>query len=429
VPAVPPPPPRAPADRCPGALRPHQALDGPLVRLRLPGGQICAPALRAVAGAAADLGDGWLELTSRGNIQLRGLTADGAVSAVADRCADAGLLPSETHERVRNILGSPLSGRDGHGDTDIRPLLTALDTALCSDPVLAGLPGRFSFALDDGRGDVIGLGADIGWRAGTDRLLLAGRDAGLHMPATRVVDAMLAAARAFLHLGGGTDGIWRLTDLAGGVERITESLLAAGPNSSPILEIQGTFSSPEFPRSREGAGGPAPGLRSAGASACAVLAVPLGRLAASQAVLLADTAAAAGGGVVVTPWRQVVVDLAADRADERVRHLTGAGLVEDPGSPWVALSACAGIDGCGSARGDVRADARALAETAPVRTIPRAVHWAGCERQCGRPAGPALVLIATGGGYLADPPDGPQRTADSPAAARDLAATWRGARP
>ncbi|MDT5016170.1 MAG: precorrin-3B synthase, partial [Mycobacterium sp.] len=41
-----------------------------------------------------------MELTSRGNIQLRAITD---TAAVAEMVAAAGLLPSQTHERVRNI--------------------------------------------------------------------------------------------------------------------------------------------------------------------------------------------------------------------------------------------------------------------------------------------------------------------------------------
>jgi precorrin-3B synthase len=374
------------------------------VRLRLPGGQLSPTAMRALAGAAADLGDGKLELTSRANVQLRALTAPGAVAAVADRCAEAGLLPSATHERVRNILGSPLSGRDGLGATDIRPLLARLDAELCADPVLAALPGRFAFALDDGRGDVVGLGADVAWRAGADRLLLAGVDSGRRV--ADPVPALLGAARAFLALSVGSDGVWRVADLPDGVSRIAEML---GTGRGEPVRAAGTTGPPTVGRH-----GPA----------CAVFAAPLGRLSAAQARLLADAADAAGGGIVVTPWRQVVVDLADDRWLDR---LAGAGLVGDPASPWVGLSACAGVGGCERARGDVRADARAFADQAADQAAAggsapdgrRAVHWVGCERQCGRPAGPALVLIATGDGY-----ETPQGTVDA-AAARRLAAAWR----
>ena len=90
-----------------------------MARIRVPGGQLTAEAFRVVADGAAELGDGSVELTSRANLQVRGL-ADGAETALAARLFEAGLLPSATHDRVRNILASPLTGRDAHGHADAR---------------------------------------------------------------------------------------------------------------------------------------------------------------------------------------------------------------------------------------------------------------------------------------------------------------------
>ena len=97
-------------DACPGALQVHKAADGALARIRLPGGMIGPAQLEALAHAATRFGSPAMELTSRGNIQIRGITD---TQAVADAVAAAGLLPSATHERVRNIVASPLSGRIG----------------------------------------------------------------------------------------------------------------------------------------------------------------------------------------------------------------------------------------------------------------------------------------------------------------------------
>ncbi|MFB9570277.1 precorrin-3B synthase, partial [Saccharopolyspora hordei] len=165
-------------DRCPGALRVHEAADGGLARIRVPGGALTPPQVRAIAEVAA-LGDGGLELTSRANLQVRGLPA-GAEQELAARLRAAGLLPSATHERVRNVVGSPSA--DGRELVDVRAVAADLDAALCATPALAGLPGRFLFTVDDGSGDVSPLGADVGVRArsaDTVALLLAGAETGL----------------------------------------------------------------------------------------------------------------------------------------------------------------------------------------------------------------------------------------------------------
>ena len=172
-------------DACPGALQTHRAADGELARIRLPGGMITAAQLEAVALAAIDFGSSVIELTSRGNLQIRGVRDTVSVAGIL---AGAGLLPSLTHERVRNIVASPLSGRSG-GVCDVRGLVAALDAAVQHDRRLAGLPGRFLFSLDDGRGDISGLGADAGVHAldeSTVALLLAGRDTGVRLAVDRV---------------------------------------------------------------------------------------------------------------------------------------------------------------------------------------------------------------------------------------------------
>ncbi|MEU5025334.1 nitrite reductase [Streptomyces milbemycinicus] len=154
-------------DACPGALRLHSADDGALARVRLPAGLLTARQALVLALAAEELGDGRLDLTSRGNLQLRGLDA-GCGAGLAARLRTAGLLPSDRHDRVRNIVASPLSGLDGAGYADVSAWARELDALLCDNAPagsglaeLAGLSGRFLFALDDGRGDVAALGADV----------------------------------------------------------------------------------------------------------------------------------------------------------------------------------------------------------------------------------------------------------------------------
>ena len=167
-------------DACPGALQTHTAADGELARIRLPGGVMSADQMETVALAAIDFAASSLELTSRGNVQIRGVRD---TASVAELLTASGLLPSASHERVRNIVASPLAGRNG-GLCDTRELVTGLDSALQRDPLLAQLPGRVLFGIDVGRGDISGLGADVGLHAldaSTAALLLGGRDTGVRL--------------------------------------------------------------------------------------------------------------------------------------------------------------------------------------------------------------------------------------------------------
>ncbi|WP_091653139.1 hypothetical protein [Micromonospora pallida] len=378
-------PSRRPADdRCPGALRAHQAADGALVRVRIPGGRITSAQLRCLATAARRDGDGTLELTSRGNVQVRGITDPDGVDRIATALAGVGLLPSATHERVRNIVASPLSGLDDTGHADVRPLVGAVDAALCAAADLAGLSGRFLIALDDGRGDVTGLGADLCWTAGTGALLVDGRDVGLRVT-TDVPAALVTAARVFLRLCAGRTGLWRIADLPDAPDAITAEL--GGPHAPPV----------EPPH-----GAPPPvGVHPGG---FVVVAAPLGRLTADQADTLA--AVADGSDLVVTPWRTVVVGSAEPTT---VSTLAAARLVVDPASPWVGVTSCTGRPGCEKALADVRADAAAaLAAAGPRSSEALPLHWAGCDRCCGRPTGPVALAVATGSGYRVAGPAGEQ---------------------
>ncbi|SOE03072.1 precorrin-3B synthase [Blastococcus haudaquaticus] len=376
------PPVRHRADACPGALQTHAAADGALARVRVPGGALSAAQLLVLAAAARDLGDGALELTSRANVQLRGLRP-GAEVELGSRLTDAGLLPSATHETARNVLASVLSGRVG-GFLDVRPWVSAFDVALCADPALAALPGRFLAALDDGRGDVAGLGADVGLLArgsGDVALLLAGTDTGLRCRPADAVPLALAATRAFLDERAAQGGTaWRVSELAGGPARIAAAL--PGSRAEPL-----TVPSPPTT-------GPAGAVAQDDGRTAVVAVVPLGRLTAAQADLLADTA---GGDVQLTPWRSIVVPDLPDPSAAEV--LASADLVLDPASDWLRVTACAGRPGCARSLADVRGDVtRAVAG----RTLPAdgaRQHWVGCERRCGRPSGEVVDVVATPAGY------------------------------
>jgi precorrin-3B synthase len=379
---------RLESDACPGALQTHTAADGELARVRVPGGMLTTAQLRVLAAAARDLGDGSLELTSRGNLQLRGLTP-ATVPELGERLAAAGLLPSSTHERVRNIVASALTGRAG-GLVYVQPWVAAFDAGLCADPALAELPGRFLAAFDDGRGDVAGLGGDVALLALAEdsvALLLGGPDSGLRARPEAAVALALAATRAFLDERTAQGGAaWRLAELTDGPARVAARLSGHGGHFGPSVEVQVPPVS-----------GPVGVVAQDDGRFALVAVVPLGRMSAGQADLIARLAPAA---LQVTPWRSVVLpDLADDDVDEAAVDLVTAGLVLDATSPWTRVTACAGRPGCAKALADVRADAVTAVVTGALPAEGARQHWAGCERRCGRPRGEGVDVVATGNGY------------------------------
>ena len=378
-------PARAATDRCPGVFDTHPAADGALARVRLPGGRIRPDQLEMLARAAADHADGHLELTVRGNLQLRGITD---VEAVAQAVVAAGLAPSSSHDKVRNIELSPLTGRIG-GVADARPLSAALDDALRADPAAATLSGRFLFGIDDGRGDIAGRRPDACAviRGGTPLaadVLIGGTAVGSATGTEAIVRALIAVAAG---LGEVSPGAWRVRDLDDVSRRRLAELIAstldpvigADPDAAPVASgepIVGWFDQDD------------------GAVLLGAV-VELGRLPAR----LAEFIAAVQAPVVFTPDREILLcDLGEGVAETVVRVLAPMGLIFDATSPWAQVSCCVGAPGCSSAHAPVRDDLVARVQDGD--PVEEREHWVGCARGCGSPAESHLSVQATpDGGY------------------------------
>lgn len=236
--------------------------------------------------------DGDVHLTTRANLQLRGLPGvDGQLTPSALAAIEAtGLIPSRTHELVRNILVSPQTGLAG-GRADLRDVALRLDAGLCADAKLARLPGRFLFTLDDGRGDLVDRltasgrrGADLGLVAlsGDEMQLRVGDQWGEVVGLDDVAAHVLDLAAAFLHARGiQLDAPWHLRELAAPL-RAPVPVDPRLPVSSPPLSY-----------------GAVPGGTH--------VHVPDGVLTAEQA-----TAFTANPYVVVTPWHGILVPSAQE---------------------------------------------------------------------------------------------------------------------
>ncbi|MDP9950811.1 precorrin-3B synthase [Streptomyces sp. DSM 41269] len=448
-------------DACPGTLRLHRADDGALARVRVPGGVLSADRAEALLAAAGRFGDGELHLTSRGNVQLRGLGAE-CGGGLAELLAGAGLLPSAAHERARNIVASPLAGLDGSPALGER--LAELDALVCASAAAASLSGRFLFALDDGRGDVDALGADVTLIADGDAFLLriGPGDEVFRIPAAEGPRAALRAAEAFLRAARDS-GAWRVKDLPDPVR--SELVRAVGATAGPAEHrprprtakapepgthgpgdtVETTPGSGAAPETTPGPGyvpeatpgstdalpdahrhanphGPAhtaapdhpPPDPPASAAALAVD-VPLGRLTPGQWGLLTATARRYGGELRLTPWRGIVVPgpFTGAEAADALGALAAAGLITSPDSPWTGVGACIGRPGCAKSLADVRAEAGAA--LGPAGRLP--VYWSGCERRCGHPHGEWIDVVATPDGHRISYVRGERR--DPPATVRD----------
>jgi precorrin-3B synthase len=369
-------------DSCPGAVRLHAADDGYVARVRIPGGRLTPAQVVALADLAESAGDGHLYLTSRGNVQLRGL-GSGCGQDVADALYAAGLLPSISHDRVRNVVASPLSGVEG---ASIESVLADLDAALLEDESIVELSGRFLFGIDNGTGDVLALGPDIAVLLEGDdvvRLVVAGRQTAVTAPVDLAADLLLGAAHRFLSLRSEhAPNAWRVAELP-------ESALAdlAPGRPGPRLTGPGLTSLATTPNSSAG-----PDQHLGGRDGAVVAGVPLGSAPAHAWRTVAQLAS----GVRITPWRSVVL---VDAADDAMEQLAALRFLLDDADPLAPVTACIGRPGCGKALADVRTDALTLATDPSLANPGQRLHVSGCDRCCGHPAGPHLSAVATDDGY------------------------------
>lgn len=252
-----------------------------LVRLRLIGGRVSSESLLSLVGAAESYGDGRVHVTSRANLQVRAFPgADGQLTDGALAALEAtSLLPTRTHELVRNVMVSPQTGLSG-GRADLRLMSAELDRLLCATPALAELSGRFLFVLDDGRGDLLDRSCDLGLVALSEDTaqLRVGEHWGAVVPLTAAPSSIVSLADRFITARvSGPEAPWHVGEL--------EQLLVPPSEPDPRLPA------PTAPLPY----GDVPGGRHV-----AVPETGLDRAAVAALVSLADQ-------LIVTPWRGVLV--------------------------------------------------------------------------------------------------------------------------
>ncbi len=415
--------PASPAVRpsaCPGLVRVVAAADGGLCRIKLPGGRLDARQARAIAAAACAYGSGAIDATNRANLQLRGIR-DGAADSLVNALLDAGLGPRASgadaadaaadraalaaSDDVRNLMLSPLAGRDPDALLDSRALATPLFDLLAREPRRGELSPKFSIQLDGGE-SVAALDHphDIwlaAWRRGDGALRMAAGLAGcvpvapddspasIDVSPDQAVALVRALLLAFLDLAPADVARMRALLATCGeralLERAQHHLpfpLAADP------ALAGWRRAPSDAALRFGA------RPSLDAARCSIGAqCVLGRLDATQLARLADVAEADGDGTLsMTPWQGVFVHgVPHERAPAVLDALASLGLVCAMTDPLASLVACTGSAGCAKSRADTKRDALALAGYIG---RPLDVYLTGCERHCALPHAAAHTLVA-----------------------------------
>lgn len=336
---------------CPGALRPMMSGDGLLVRLRPPMGRLTPDQAMAVADLSARYGNGFLDLTSRANLQLRGANEE-TYPALLEELQALGLVdPNAKDEAARNVVTTPF----GSANDETLAISNALAEAISKAPEL---PGKFGYALDTGPKPVLrNSPADIRIERKADGGLIVvpdGLTTGAPTTITTLSQLVLDLAKWFASSGG--------TRMA--------KLIASGAKP-PEAFTQATAAT-NLPQP------PSPGLYPNGA----LVGLAFGQATADQFRQIAEL-----GPLRMTPWRMVLIEGLTDMPDL-------PGLITRADDPIRKVIACPGAPACAQARGSTRDLARQLA---PNLTGP--LHISGCAKGCAHPGAAPMTLVASGTGY------------------------------
>lgn len=339
---------------CPGAHRPMRSGDGLVVRVRPMRGTLSATQVLALCHLADRFGNGALELTSRANLQLRGV-AEGDHPALLRALDDLGLLDADPErEARRNILIAP--------DRIPGDLTDRLhDAVIAALPRLPALPAKMGHVLDTGAVAQLGTGSgDFRFEVSEGGGLILRADGaalGRVVTEAEAIPALIELAHWFVGSGGLSAG------------RMARHLRQA------VLPLDWQRVAP-----RPQAAPPEPGRQ----GAHLVLGAPFGSLPAPALARLMQES----GATALRPMLNRLFCL------RHARDTPAKDFVTRPGAPLMAVEACPGAPACPRASTDTRALARQLAPRFAGR-----LHVSGCAKGCASQRAAEITLVGRDGTY------------------------------
>ncbi len=341
---------------CPGAYRPMMSGDGLVVRARPWMGELTAAQVMDLCDASNRFGNGAIDLTSRANLQIRGVS-EADHPSLMDRLIEIGVVHTDPLIEERRAV---IVAHDWHAGDLTHRLTTRLMDALSEMPEL---PAKMGFAIDTGRDALLqNCSADFRIELTDEGAILLRADGatkGRFVSEDEIAAALMQLVGWFVETGGVKAG------------RMRRHVACAS------LPHDWLVAPPRQPRKA-----PQPGTSVDGR----ILGAPFGSLEASAlARLVSDTGA--------TTMRPMV---------DRLFLLMGANDIEapdfitDPDDPLLRIDACTGAPGCPQALGPTRDVARRLSTHMPVD---KTLHVSGCQKGCARPAASDVTVVAANGGF------------------------------
>lgn len=416
-----------------------------MCRLRFAAGLVNSHQLRGVASLAERYGHPVLQLTTRSNLQLRGIGAAAALE-VLQGLADLGIISRGTGaDSVRNVSANATAGFDRRELIDASSLAREAHHRILASRSLLALPRKLTVTFDGG-GSVGAMPetADLGFRAvavaagaGVTsgvyfRLLLGGatsharygRDAGVLVLPEQCIDVIEQVLEMYVEHGDRTNRrrarlsylieSWGMPRFVAELQARLGRLWKAAVNAAPRAEAAALVEAGPLPFvAIEECQVPTPAdafahigfhnQKPRGKSYVGVV-LPLGQLSLAQARGIADIADMYGSGEIrLTPHQNLLIPGLQDTQLHRVKDALAALSLSWSASVFRAgLVACTGSAGCQLAVGDTKRRGEELVQkleaqvklTAAIEQ-PLRIHISGCPHACAQHSIADIGLLAT----------------------------------
>lgn len=374
-----------------------------MARLRIPGGQLRTFQLRELAAIAKEITTGYVQITTRANLQIRLIQPKDAPTFV-QRIQHIGLhTRGAGADNIRNLTANPTAGIDPHELIDVMPLCHEMGQIIINDRAFYDLPRKFNIAYDGG--GLIGTVEDtndIGAKAvkvGDEvffRIAVGGatghkafaRDLGVLVKPGELNKVITALTRVYIANGNRTDRKkarlkhllekWTLDQYLAETEKLLGyQLQRAQPEKSEIRNPQSAIPHSHvgvFPQKQ-------PGLNYVG------VAVPVGHISPKQMIRIAEIADLYGSGEIrLTVWQNFIIPNVPDHFVATVQKaLRKVGFDTQQSNLRSGLIACTGNSYCKFAQADTKGHALKLADYLDKRIQldqPVNIHVTGCPNSC-----------------------------------------------
>ena len=374
-----------------------------MARLRIPGGQLRTFQLRELANIAKEITTGYVQITTRANLQMR-LILPKETPTFVQRIQHVGLhTRGAGADNIRNLTANPTAGIDPHELIDVMPLCQEMGQIIINDRAFYDLPRKFNIAYDGG--GLIGTVEDtndIGCKAvrvGGEiffRIALGGatghkafaRDLGVLVKPSELNRVVAAVVRVYIANGNRTDRKkarlkhllekWTLEQYLGE----TEKVLGLSLQRAPLDPAAITYPSQTLPHSHVGVYT----QKQAGLNYVGV-AVPVGHMNPKQMLRVAEIADLYGSGEIrLTVWQNFIIPNVPDHFVATVKKaLRKIGFDTEQSNLRSGLIACTGNSYCKFAQADTKGHALKLADWLDKRIKldrPVNIHVTGCPNSC-----------------------------------------------